>query len=208
MRLGAYTMNVENPRLSPQEIILTTRAEHSPPDVWVHAEKAAKIFSIIALPIVLAGIGWLIQEKVTARTVNKDYVTLAVSILTQPKEANVDPAIRSWAVDLLNDNSPTKFSSTVIGQLKSGAVTLPSDQSLNLQYLARYYADRGEYLKAESLYLRALEMMEMTEGGDTPAKARLLAELATLYEKLGSPDRAKSLREKANEIYLKTQPSK
>jgi len=108
------------------EIVLIARSDKRRPDVWERAETIAKIVSLIAIPIVLAVLGGMLQDQLTARAVSKDYVQVAVSVLMQ--RTDVDPALRAWAVDLLNANSPTKFSLAVETQLKSGVVTLPPDR--------------------------------------------------------------------------------
>jgi WD40 repeat protein len=55
---------------------------------------------------------------------------LAVSILEKPKSSEEPLGLRDWAVDLLNQNSPTKFSADTLNQLKSGAINLSSLTSL------------------------------------------------------------------------------
>lgn len=87
------------------------------------AEQLAKIISYIAIPIVLAMGGWNIQKAVAQQAVSKDYVQIAVGILAQPKDS-IHPEIRNWAVDLINENAPIKFSGEAIAKLKSGEVTL------------------------------------------------------------------------------------
>lgn len=115
--------NAEAP--TPQEFIVTHRSESGPPDTGKKIEQIAKILSLVAIPLVIAAFGWTIQNLLSQRSLGKDYVQLAVSILT--KEADtVDPALREWAVDLLNDNSPTRFSPEIAAQLKSGELTLPA----------------------------------------------------------------------------------
>ena len=98
---------------SPSATVDGTPAEFAPMNKLARIETIAKVASLIAIPVVLAGVGWLVQDKLATRTVSKDYVQLAVSILSQPKQAGIDPALRSWAVELLNDNSPVKFSTEV-----------------------------------------------------------------------------------------------
>jgi WD40 repeat protein len=93
---------------------------------WGSLERLAKVASIVAIPLVLAVIGWIIQNQLSERNLNRDYVQLAVSILKEPDASKTNPALRDWAVDLLNDNSPTKFGPDVVRQLKSGEVTLPA----------------------------------------------------------------------------------
>jgi hypothetical protein len=89
---------------------------------------------MLAIPVVLAFGGWVIQQRLQNQTVSRDYVQLAVSILKEPQTSNVDPQMRTWAVQLLNDNSPTRFNSQVFEQLKSGAAQLP--ESFNVTQVA------------------------------------------------------------------------
>jgi WD40 repeat protein len=88
-------------------------------------EQLSKIISIVAIPIVVAIVGWYIQNSLAKRNVSQEYVKLAVSILKESKE-KTDPALRDWAVDLLNENSPTKFSRVVAEKLKAGQANLPT----------------------------------------------------------------------------------
>lgn len=99
-----------------------------PPDssvTWLDSfERLSKTLSIAAIPVVIAVGGWLIQRQLQDQTVKRDYVQLAVSILQNPDSSKVSPEIREWAVDLLNENSPTRLNEQAIQRLKSGAVTL------------------------------------------------------------------------------------
>jgi hypothetical protein len=92
---------------------------------WEMVERISKTLSMIAIPVVLAFGGWIIQQRLQDQTLNRDYVQLAVSILKEPQDSKIDPEMRTWAVQLLNDNSPTKFNARVFDQLKAGTVQLP-----------------------------------------------------------------------------------
>lgn len=94
-------------------------------------ERITKVSSLALIPVVLAIGGWFIQQRLQDRTLSKDYVQLAVSILKEPEKAGDKKDMREWAVKLLNDNSPTKFSPQVTEQLKSGESVLPADFSLS-----------------------------------------------------------------------------
>jgi hypothetical protein len=100
-------------------------SESSRKSGWDKAETISKIVSFVATPLLVVFIGATINNSVNRQTVRKDYVSLAVSVLTTPEES-VDPAIRDWAVDLLNENSPLKFSPAVTASLKSGDTRFPS----------------------------------------------------------------------------------
>lgn len=84
----------------------------------------ARILSLIAIPVVLAILGGLIQATLSRNTVSRDYVQMAITILTADK-TKTPPELRSWAVDLLNKNSPIKFSDVVVAQLKAGNIEFP-----------------------------------------------------------------------------------
>jgi len=94
-------------------------------DPWERMERIAKLLSLIAIPVVLAIGGWLIQNSLADRNVSQEYVKLAVTILKEPKD-KTDNLLRAWAADLLNQNSPTKFSPEVLQALKEGQATLPA----------------------------------------------------------------------------------
>src|SRR5216684_5126070 len=97
------------------------------PDTWLDtAGKLSQMFSIAAIPLVLGVGGWLIQRQLQDQSIRRDYVQLALTLLQNPDIAKVPPQIREWAVDLLNENSPTKLKAQAIESLKSGSVTLPS----------------------------------------------------------------------------------
>jgi hypothetical protein len=119
-------MNPEEDNIRRREIVLITKSEGGRPDPWAHAEALAKIASLIAIPVVLAIIGWRLQDQLASRSVSKDYVQLSVSILTQ--KTDIDPDMRRWAVELLKAHSPIKFTATVESQLKAGTLTLPPDR--------------------------------------------------------------------------------
>jgi hypothetical protein len=87
-------------------------------------ERISRTASIAAIPIVLAVGGWVIQRQLQNQTLSRDYVQLALTILQNPDQSKVPPELREWAVDLLNDNSPTKLNQTAVDRLKSGAVSL------------------------------------------------------------------------------------
>jgi hypothetical protein len=94
---------------------------------WLEsAEKISRILSVAAIPVVLGIGGLIIQRQLQKQTVGAAYVNLAVTILENPDRSKVPGELREWAVDLLNDNSPTKLNSKAADSLKSGAVTLPT----------------------------------------------------------------------------------
>jgi hypothetical protein len=92
-------------------------------------ERIAKVTGIVAIPVVipiaLAIYSARVQDTAQKETLNRDYVQLAVSLLREKKDA-VDTDIRDWAVDVLNEHSPTKMRPEVVTKLKSGTHPLPA----------------------------------------------------------------------------------
>ena len=72
-------------------------------------ESIARIASFVAVPLVLAIVGWVIQGSLSRQAVGKDYVNMALSLLQKKPETDQERELRDWAVDLLNDNAPTKL---------------------------------------------------------------------------------------------------
>jgi len=108
-----------------REIIVVNRTEGGSPSGWDYLERVAKLLSLVAIPIVLGFGGWWIQNALSQRTVSKDYVELAVSILSK-SEGEIDADLRVWAVDLLNENSPVPFKPDIAEKLSKGEVSLPT----------------------------------------------------------------------------------
>jgi|SRR5438552_1085288 len=121
-------------------------------DRWEVIEKIARILSLLAIPVAIAIVGGLIQNSLAKRSVSQQYVQVAVSILTSREK--IDPNLRSWAVDLLDDNSPTRLGEVVKRKLKEGSVTLPLQPSpldmANFRLAQRYLKRLGYYRGEET----------------------------------------------------------
>ena len=143
------------------------------------AEKLSKVFSLAAVPLVLGVGGWLIQRQLQDQSIRRDYVQLALTLLQNPDIAKVPPAIREWAVDLLNENSPTKLNAQAIESLKSGSVTLPSfsfsgltpelKQTLesSLEDFKKYLVNLGFTVPPETISVKISPGTVVESGGST-----------------------------------------
>ena len=83
-------------------------------------EKLAKILSLVAVPVLLGIGGWALQDALSKRNVDQQYVSLALSILKEPKS---DELLRTWAVELLNEHSPVPIPSQTQAKLKTGEIS-------------------------------------------------------------------------------------
>lgn len=90
----------------------------------------SQIFSILAIPVVLALVGFWVQRSLQEQQIKRDYVSLAVSLLLPKKEGEKEttPELRSWATELLNDSSPVKLSKEQSQSLRRNGLSLqPGD---------------------------------------------------------------------------------
>ncbi|MGB3800597.1 MAG: hypothetical protein WA952_12355 [Lewinella sp.] len=86
-------------------------------------ESVVKMLSAIAVPIVIAIIGYDIQAGISDKNLERDYIQIAVDILA---DADPDPRLREWAVDMLNEYAEIKMKPAIREDLKRGNVSLPT----------------------------------------------------------------------------------
>lgn len=72
----------------------------------------SQIITMLAVPVVLAVVGFRVQRSLQEQQIKRDYVSLAVSLLLPKKEGEKEtsPELRTWATELLNESSPVKLS--------------------------------------------------------------------------------------------------
>lgn len=81
------------------------------------------ILSSIAVPIVLAAIGWAVQRSLADEGIKKDYVQMALGIL-RDADRKPDDDLRQWALRVIDKSSPIPFSKDLQEKLKHGDVRL------------------------------------------------------------------------------------
>lgn len=87
------------------------------------AQAIATIFAAVAVPLVVALVGWQIQTSVSSEGVRKDYVQMAIGILSN-QTSTEDASLRKWAVSVLEQNSPIPFGSDVRSDLERGVIVI------------------------------------------------------------------------------------
>ncbi|GAB4114404.1 MAG: hypothetical protein Tsb0027_03100 [Wenzhouxiangellaceae bacterium] len=85
----------------------------------------ASIVSSIAIPVAIALMGWVVQNKIANEGTRKDYVSMALDILTTPETVEQEQ-LRAWAVAIVDKNSPVPLSGELRTQLEKGEVTIRS----------------------------------------------------------------------------------
>ena len=84
-------------------------------------QSIATILSLIAIPIVIATVGWYVQASISTEGIKKDYVQIAIGIL-KDNEKQKDDELRKWAVSVLDKNSPVPFSKNLRIKLEAGEI--------------------------------------------------------------------------------------
>lgn len=109
-----------------------------------------QIFSMLAIPVLLALIGYWVQKGIQEQQIKRDYVSLAISLLTpRPKEeVKTPPELVGWAIRLLNDSSPVKLSEQEVAAIQKNGLP-PGDTNLLSGSASSIIADLLESLKDE-----------------------------------------------------------
>lgn len=81
------------------------------------------IFASIAVPILIAVFGWLVQTRLSEEGTKREYVQMALSILMD-KDKQQDSELRSWAVAVMDATSPVPFGKKLRSDLSTGTVFL------------------------------------------------------------------------------------
>ncbi len=93
-------------------------------------ERIVKIISAIAVPVIIGVFGWMIQANISDKNLERDYVQIAVGILSSD---NSDPGLRDWAVDMLNTYAEIKFDQKIEQDLKRGTIALPESAAREIR---------------------------------------------------------------------------
>lgn len=106
----------------------------------------SQIVSILAIPVVLALVGFWVQQSLQDQQIKRDYVNLAVSLLLPKKEGEQEPPreLRKWAAQLLSNSSPVKLTDDQLIAIERGGLKLKPGDLLFLNSSGKRY--EGIYL--------------------------------------------------------------
>lgn len=83
-------------------------------------KQIAQIVSALAIPVVLALIGFFVQRSLADAGLKKDYVQMALNVLnSQPTKENEQ--LREWAISVLDKNSPVPIPLKLKSQLATSS---------------------------------------------------------------------------------------
>jgi len=95
-----------------RKIILINSAEKQPPSFWGSVERASKALAVVALPLVLGIMGYLVQHRLETKRLDeaknrlsKEYLDLATRIVQEEKLAKRKD-LKKWAHDIIREFSP------------------------------------------------------------------------------------------------------
>jgi len=155
-------------------------------------ERIAKIISSIAIPLIIAYFGWQIEQRISNKNLNKEYVELSISILTSKE--GIEPSIRNWAISVLQQNSPVKLSSEALIALEKGS-TLFIKESADKNFEDEKYE--------QSLYLYEELKKGQPENSENYSKAGYsLYKIGKLEDALKEFNRAIELNPKNSQFYF------
>lgn len=108
---------------------MTTSEKAAAPskDIWEILRTLATIVASvasIAVPLVIAWVGGVYNANIKDSENRIRYVELAIAQLRSPPTPET-AALRDWALELLDSQSPIKLSPEAKSQLKSNALTIP-----------------------------------------------------------------------------------
>lgn len=95
--------------------------EAKPKDGWDKLTAVAPLLASLLVPLAVAFVGNVYSKSMKDTENSLKYVELAVSILRTEPQADNAP-LRTWAVDVLNDQATVKLSPEAIAALKNHKV--------------------------------------------------------------------------------------
>ena len=94
-----------------------------PKDAWDKCDIAIRAIAVIAIPFVIAIVGNSYNASIKDSENRVRYVELAIAQLRSPPTHGT-AALREWAVEVLDSQSPVKLTDAAKAQLKSGVLPL------------------------------------------------------------------------------------
>lgn len=85
----------------------------------------ASILSAAAIPVVLALVGYSVQQSIAEDGIKKDYLTMAIAMLKDGGE-KLDPELKGWATAVVSKYSPVPFSVEAKSKLGGALYITPS----------------------------------------------------------------------------------
>jgi hypothetical protein len=147
-------------------------------DWWDKADIVGKW----VVAVIIALVGWWIQNVLTTQNTGKDYIGIALGILERkdlPEDMQKNKGLREWAVGLLNNYSPKQLDPITSQELMKGETRLPPPRlspasnppgfvGVTEQVLPSVFAfNKDKSLRVSVNAEGFLELIQMTTGQST-----------------------------------------
>ncbi|WP_299393224.1 hypothetical protein [Pelagibius sp.] len=97
----------------------------SPRDGWSKAQSVATIFATVAVPIIVAFAGYVVNANLKDRDVKLRTTELAIAILREdPKNSPETPQLRQWAAEVIDQYSGVSFPEGALDELRENAIPI------------------------------------------------------------------------------------
>ncbi|SRR5579871_1918907 len=96
-------------------------------------EDAIKLLSAVAVPLVIAIIGFQVQHSISNAETKAKTLELAIQILQQPMGNPSQPGLRQWAIDTLEASSPVSLSEDARRELQSKPLLATQEVQRHIQ---------------------------------------------------------------------------
>jgi hypothetical protein len=146
------------PRPTVWTVVLEEEMPERPPTTSLdRIERWAKVGSILAIPIIVGFVGWMIQDYVRRGNEDKEYIAIAIHLLEKP---DTKPELRQWAVSLLRQHSDLPLDWAVLNSLSAEHSPFPSPR-----YTPRVFPEfklgrvlANDYLRDEKAKIVGVEL--------------------------------------------------
>ncbi|MBV8938967.1 MAG: hypothetical protein JO089_03910 [Alphaproteobacteria bacterium] len=148
-------------------------------DTLEKLQAIASIASSIAVPVIIAILGWWLQAGISKQGIEKDYVQIASNILKEPPSSDEDnEELRIWAIAVLDKYAPIPFSASLRRKLQDGkflmsetignvpynfmeppkpVLSIPDAKKTSSDNLRKVYADNILACQTNTLTLNSLQ---------------------------------------------------
>ncbi len=102
-------------------------------DNYDKAKDISQIISLIAIPVLIALGGWMIQKSIKDQEIKRDYLKLAVEILSKNP---VNDDLRKWALTVFNSESPIQLTPSAAENMFAGVIPPMDDKTAASCYIS------------------------------------------------------------------------
>jgi len=100
------------------------------PSNWKKAQVASAITASVLIPLLIAIVGYSVNQSIKDNELSLSYIELSVDILKENPKPGTEK-LREWAIDVVNNYSDVKLSKDAQDELTKGALPLENSRASN-----------------------------------------------------------------------------